>query len=39
VWRKAVVRSGALALRHGLLPLLPDSVRLAPSARRTAQVA
>jgi uncharacterized protein (DUF2236 family) len=34
--RKALVRSGALAVRRGLVPLLPGSVRLGPSARRTA---
>jgi uncharacterized protein (DUF2236 family) len=34
--RKALVRSGALSVRHGLLPLLPPSVRQVPSARRAA---
>jgi uncharacterized protein (DUF2236 family) len=34
--RKALVQSGALAVRRGLVPLLPESVRRAPSARRAA---
>jgi uncharacterized protein (DUF2236 family) len=34
--RKALVQSGAIALRRGLIPLLPESVRRAPSARRAA---
>jgi uncharacterized protein (DUF2236 family) len=34
--RKALVQSGALYLRRGVLPLLPPSVRRVPSARRTA---
>ena len=32
--RKALVRSGAVAIRHGLLPLLPTTLRQVPSARR-----
>jgi uncharacterized protein (DUF2236 family) len=34
--RKALVRGGAVYVRRGLLPLLPDSVRHVPSARRAA---
>lgn len=34
--RKALVRGGAVYVRRGLLPLLPDAVRHVPSARRTA---
>ena len=34
--RKALVRGGAVYVRRGLLPLLPDGVRHVPSARRTA---
>jgi uncharacterized protein (DUF2236 family) len=32
--RKALVRAGALYVRRGLLPLLPDQVRHVPAARR-----
>ena len=34
VARKALVHSGALAVRRGLVPLLPSNVRQVPSARR-----
>lgn len=34
--RKALVRGGAVYVRRGLLPLLPDAVRHVPSARRGA---
>jgi hypothetical protein len=34
--RKALVRGGAVYVRRGLLPLLPDAVRHVPSARRAA---
>ncbi len=34
--RKALVQSGAVAIRHGLLPLLPTTARQVPSARRVA---
>jgi uncharacterized protein (DUF2236 family) len=34
--RKALVRAGALYVRRGLLPLLPDQVRHVPAARRAA---
>jgi uncharacterized protein (DUF2236 family) len=34
--RKALVQSGAVAIRHGLLPLLPSTVRQMPAARRVA---
>ncbi len=34
--RKALVRGGAVYVRRGLLPWLPDAVRRVPSARRTA---
>lgn len=34
--RKAMVRGGAVYVRRGLLPLLPDAVRHVPSARRAA---
>jgi uncharacterized protein (DUF2236 family) len=34
--RKALVQSGAVAIRHGLLPLLPTTLRQVPSARRVA---
>jgi uncharacterized protein (DUF2236 family) len=34
--RKALVRGGAVYVRRGLLPLLPDVVRHVPSARRAA---
>ena len=37
--RKALVRGGALYVRRGLLPLLPDVVRHVPSARRAPQAA
>jgi uncharacterized protein (DUF2236 family) len=37
--RKAVVRSGAVAIRHGLLPLLPTTLRQVPSARRATAAA
>jgi uncharacterized protein (DUF2236 family) len=37
--RKALVRGGALYVRRGLLPLLPDVVRHVPSARRTPEAA
>lgn len=36
VARKALVHSGALYIRHGLLPLLPTTLRQVPSARRGA---
>jgi uncharacterized protein (DUF2236 family) len=35
--RKALVRGGALYVRHGVLPLLPPTVRRVPSARRPAE--
>jgi uncharacterized protein (DUF2236 family) len=34
--RKALVRGGAVYVRRGLVPLLPDAVRHVPSARRAA---
>ncbi|HTU28548.1 MAG TPA: oxygenase MpaB family protein [Solirubrobacteraceae bacterium] len=34
--RKALVRGGAVYIRRGVLPLLPDAVRHVPSARRSA---
>lgn len=37
--RKALVRGGALYVRHGLMPLLPPTVRHVPSARRSAAAA
>ena len=36
VARKALVRSGAMYVRHGLLPLLPSQIREVPSARNAA---
>ncbi len=36
VLRQALVRAGALYLRRGVVPLLPDQVRLVPAARRSA---
>ena len=34
--RKALVQAGALYVRHGLLPVLPDHLRLTPAARTAA---
>lgn len=34
--RKTLVRGGAIYVRHGLMPLLPDAIRHVPSARRAA---
>jgi uncharacterized protein (DUF2236 family) len=34
--RKALVRSGAVAIRHGVMPLLPSRLRQVPSARDAA---